>query len=672
MKTFYLLVIFLFLNAFSNGQTFLWESFDANQMPPSGWSIIGLPAQWETSNTDNAGGSAPEAKFTYINQNTTTRLISPLMDLTGLTSIKLSFKYFYDFYANPAPKIGVATRSHNGTWNTVWEKIPTGNVGPIQIDVQITNADVGQSEFQICFFLTGNMYNLDYVFIDNILLFNPLNRDGGLVSLTGTPKYFSDPAPVKGIIMNFGTTTITDAEIQFTVDNGPVNTTSFTGLSLTTQQSYAFTCDQLVDGALGPHEVIAWINTINGSPDDDHSNDTLSKTINKVSYALPRKPLFEEFTSSTCGPCASFNTSFVPWCTTHEEEITLIKYQMNWPSPGDPYYTPEGGVRKTFYGVGFVPDLYVNGSATATDMTAVQQAFAQANLLTGLMKIKGSHSLNGTVMSINATVLPFCNFTNARIYIVVMEKITHNNHMNNGETSFHHVMMKMVPNGDGTVTDLTDRVPFSIVTDVDLAGTHIEEFTDLIVGVFIQDGPTKEVFQSDYSIENGAFNTEARLSDISMDGTPLSGFDPETYSYNIVLQGGTSVVPQIEGAPMDPNALVIVVPSNTLPGTTSIDVFGENLSSHNVYNLNFSFPVGQEEVYKETMRIYPNPTKGLVYLFGTTHARVSVYNSIGLQVNSIDDFTANTFDFSSLAKGVYLIKIEKPDNTVVQKKIVVL
>lgn len=672
MKTKCLLFGLLFLSVISFGQTFLWESFDAGQMPPSGWSINGLQAQWSASNTNNAGGSAPEAKFTYISQNTTTRLISPMMDLTGLTSVKLSFKYFYDFYANPAPKIGAATRSHNGTWNTVWEKIPTGNVGPIQIDVQITNSDVGQSEFQICLFLTGNMYNLDYVFIDNILLFNPLNKDAGLVSLSATPNYFADPAQVKGNIINFGITTITDAEIQYTVDNGPVNTTNITGLSLTTQQAYTFTCNQLVDGVLGPHDLTVWINKINGSPDDNHANDTLQKTITKVCHSISRKPLFEEFTSSTCGPCAQFNAGFVPWCTSHEEDITLVKYQMNWPSPGDPYYTLEGGVRKDFYGVGFVPDLYVNGEATATTMSAVQQAFTQANLRPGLMKVIGTHSLNGTVMTINATVLPFYNCSNATIYIVVMERITHNNHMTNGETSFHHVMMKMVPDAYGTTTNLVDRVPFSINENVDLAGTHIEEFTDLIVGIFVQEGTLKEVFQSDYSLENGIFATEARLTDISMDGVPLSGFNPDTYLYDIVLPGGTQIVPQIEGIPMDTNATVIVVPAATLPGVATIDVFAENLASHNLYTLNFSFAVGQEEQKIEAIRMYPNPTTGSISLLGAPHARVSIYNSIGTMVNSIEDLTSNSLNLSSLSKGVYLIKIEKSDKTVIQKKIIIL
>ncbi|MCX6268727.1 MAG: hypothetical protein NTW16_15470, partial [Bacteroidetes bacterium] len=193
---------------------------------------------------------------------------------------------------------------------------------------------------------------------------------------------------------------------------------------------------------------------------------------------------------------------------------TLVKYQMSWPAPGDPYYTLEGGVRRTYYGVNAVPALFVNGGGTATTMPAVKQAFTQAKQQIGIMKIAGSNTLSGNVMTINATVLPFSDFSNVNIYIVVMEKITHDNHMSNGETSFEHVMMKMVPDAAGVNTNLVDRIPFTINQVVDLTGTNIEEFTDLIVGIFVQDKSSKQVLQSAYSVENAQYNTEARLSNI--------------------------------------------------------------------------------------------------------------------------------------------------------------
>ncbi len=45
------------------------------------------------------------------------------------------------------------------------------------IEIEITNDDVGQPDFQICCYLEGNLFNLDYWYIDNIRLFHPIQLD---------------------------------------------------------------------------------------------------------------------------------------------------------------------------------------------------------------------------------------------------------------------------------------------------------------------------------------------------------------------------------------------------------------------------------------------------------------------------------------------------------------
>ena len=60
------------------------------------------------------------------------------------------------------------------------------------------------------------------------------------------------------------------------------------------------------------------------------------------------KPLYEVFTSSTCGPCAYANPILDAVLEANPGTHSLVKYQMNWPGSGDPYYTAEGGVRGNF------------------------------------------------------------------------------------------------------------------------------------------------------------------------------------------------------------------------------------------------------------------------------------------------------------------------------------
>lgn len=228
-------------------------------MPPAGWSINGLPAQWSVSATNEASGEVPEAKFTYVSGTSVTRLIS------------------------------------------------------YEIDLTINNSDVGEDEFQICFYLDGNMYNIDFWYLDDILLLNQLNLDASMTGIS-TPTYINGPEDVTGQIMNVGLTTITSLDMDWQVNNGPIQSTFIDGLSINSLDTYNFTCDQQVAVPIGTYTLNVWINKVNGVKDDDQSGDSLSKPLIRVSNVIPKKPCYEEFTSSTCAPCASFNTGFVSWC----------------------------------------------------------------------------------------------------------------------------------------------------------------------------------------------------------------------------------------------------------------------------------------------------------------------------------------------------------------------
>ncbi len=161
----------------SYGQTYLEEDFSEGQMPPAGWTIENVANQWTISYSINAGGDSPEARFQWFQEINTTRLISPQINLTGLTTIYFQFKHMYDDYEGEGPSVGIATRSGGGDWTIVWEILPTGDVGPELIDLEISNDDVGQPDFQICCYITGDLFNLDYWYVDNILLHQPLELD---------------------------------------------------------------------------------------------------------------------------------------------------------------------------------------------------------------------------------------------------------------------------------------------------------------------------------------------------------------------------------------------------------------------------------------------------------------------------------------------------------------
>ncbi len=159
--TFLLAGLIISFSAFAQTQrsTELFNEDFSSGVPPTGWTIDNLPGQWSQEASANAGGTAPEAKLLYVSGTNTTRLISPVTDLTGVTDVLFSFKQFLDDYSGTGYSIGVATRSGGGDWTDAWTVNPTGDMGPESRDVLLSGGDVGASDFQVCIYLSGNTFN---------------------------------------------------------------------------------------------------------------------------------------------------------------------------------------------------------------------------------------------------------------------------------------------------------------------------------------------------------------------------------------------------------------------------------------------------------------------------------------------------------------------------------
>lgn len=287
----------------SYGQVYLSEDFSSGLMPPTGWTFDGYPAQWSNSATNKAGGTAPEAKFTYINvTNGTSRFISPVINLTGVPSLTLSFTHSYDYYAN-GTSIGVATRFGTGAWTTAWQQSPTASL-PAQTKV-ISLTGVGQANFQFCIFITGNLYNVNYWYIDDIKLFIPVLLDAKLKSVQ-IPSYVAIGAPfvLKGKVSNEGSTPITSFDVSYNVNGGTPQLYSVSGINLALGAVYPFTHNiPITLNESGTYKVVTNIQNVNGTVDMDPTNDSLTKFVGVVSIVLAKKVFAEEATGTWCGWC---------------------------------------------------------------------------------------------------------------------------------------------------------------------------------------------------------------------------------------------------------------------------------------------------------------------------------------------------------------------------------
>jgi len=145
MKKIYTLFMAVLFTTATFSQTYMSEDFSSLTFPPEGWTNLPVGDAWSSSNTGNAGGISPEAKFSTQPFTGTARLASAFIDLTGVDTVMLMFKHYYDKAVGQSPACGVATRA-GGAWTSVWEESPTSSLGPEEVTIMITN-DTGDDNF---------------------------------------------------------------------------------------------------------------------------------------------------------------------------------------------------------------------------------------------------------------------------------------------------------------------------------------------------------------------------------------------------------------------------------------------------------------------------------------------------------------------------------------------
>ncbi|MBS4013116.1 MAG: T9SS type A sorting domain-containing protein [Bacteroidetes bacterium] len=487
----------------SNAQVLINETFSSGTFPPVGWSISAQAGNWSTVTSSNAGGQSPEVRLNWTPAfNTTTRLIMPVMDVAALnaTTVVASFKHMLDHYSETY-NIGFSYRIGSGSWVNIWSQSVTQSIAAQTKTFIITEAAILESsEVQFSIFFSGNSYYLNYWYIDDVTILAPEGMDLALTKVN-LPNVFASPYTITGTVSNFGAEEITSFDLNWVISDKEVVTESFSGLNISAFETFDFSAANALDLAPGQYDIEVYISNVNGqAEDDDASNDSFNKAFQVAHNSVARRPVFESFTSSTCPPCFTFNNNFFnAFTTTNADDIVLIKYQMNWPGNGDPYYNADGGIRRTYYGVSGVPSLFIEGKSTTLSSVAINNALAEGKNNPAFVIIESEYFMDGKTISISGSLMPYANFEGVRMHVGVIEGVTYNNATSNGETSFKHVMHKMLPNGNGTSINLVALNEYDFSFEFNMSSTKVEEMHDLKVVIFLQNNATKEIYQSGYA-----------------------------------------------------------------------------------------------------------------------------------------------------------------------------
>nr|MDB4304283.1 hypothetical protein [Desulfosarcina sp.] len=264
---------------------------------------------------------------------------------------------------------------------------------------------------------------------------------------------------IGGTIKNIGVNEITSFEGEYWIDGELSETFTISGVSVSSFETIPFTAgNPALFTVIDIHTVELIITKVNGLENNSPENNSQSQIISIASEAVARKPLFEVFTSSTCGPCVEANeTMGAVFQNNPDSTYSLVKSQMDWPGNGDPYYIEDGGIRKDYYNVSGVPSFYVNGKNDNPYMFT-QSSFNQAGNKPCYVEMDLDHTFMGLDVWAYVTINPKINIEDASVHMAVVEGTTYNNTGSNGETEFHNVLMAMMPDGNGTATNLSDGV----------------------------------------------------------------------------------------------------------------------------------------------------------------------------------------------------------------------
>ena len=361
--------------------------------------------------------------------------------------------------------------------------------------------------------------------------------DVSSVELVNYPYLHLNDAPyfLDGVFRNLGIDTVSNMKINYSINGGSTVTEYITNLNIASYQddTASFNTSWNPINA-GTYDIAIWADSINGGTDMDNTNDTLHKNLHVFDISTQRVPLLETFASSTSQYSVTGNTDLHNILSTNQNDYTLVKYPMSWPSPGDPYYTLEGRQRRVYYSINTVPRIVNNGIVQFNPIGFTQQEFEDAKDLYSFINLSAEYSVGGQKIDISVNIDPLCNtagiWNNLILHTALYEKTTYNNSSINGEIEFYNIMKKMIPDANGTALSnslgpnnptainltYTFNGQYNLPPDSDTPIDHtiehsIEDFQNLGVAVWIQDVDTKYVLQStEGSIVTSAYEIDKK------------------------------------------------------------------------------------------------------------------------------------------------------------------
>lgn len=364
MKKLLILSTFFIISSLSKAQSvILSENFESGTIP-AGWTKTqDTPSVgWELGNAlgsqyfvipahTNYAASNDDA---YDNQNATQNkadkdfLITPVIDFTGHTTAILTFDAFFSGESGSVATIEATTDD-----GTTWTVLNTLTANGVWQSVSISlNSYLSISNLKIGFKHNDSGQWASGFAIDNVSIVEPSANDAELTSVAINSYLSTGNHPITGSITNRGSAPLTAIDISWNVNGAVVNTQHFSSLNIAMTQSFTFTHNTtLIIPTAGTYIVKTWVSSPNGGTDGNLLNDTLVYTAVGLSSIPEKKVVVEEVTGAWCGYCPDGAVKLKQILTTIPNSIGIAVHN------GDGMSFAEGDALNTAYISGFPSGL---------------------------------------------------------------------------------------------------------------------------------------------------------------------------------------------------------------------------------------------------------------------------------------------------------------------------
>jgi len=254
-----------------------------------------------------------------------------------------------------------------------------------------------------------------------------------------------------------------------------------------------------------------------------------------------RLVVFEEFTNTSCDPCAEFSPALDKTIYERMNDMVAITYHYNFPSPLDPFYLAnpnEAMARANYYDVTGVPALRVDGEHVgAWGYESYLDGYVTgAGAIPATVQLDAEAQLNEDLLTVDVSLTPIgiTDGSNLRLHVVaVEERVEWAETAANEERSWNYVMRKMLTDtaGQALEANLTQVTPYQYKYSWQVENYY--DKNELGIVAFVQNDSTKQILGAIYTPRPTGNPNAAKL--IQILNTPKRICTP-SFSSDIVVR----------------------------------------------------------------------------------------------------------------------------------------